>query len=66
MSNSIEIIGSSTNSYEEATRNAVLNAKEHFHDHTIHSLVQLKIRIRNCQVELYQAVLEVSQPIIIR
>ena len=56
----IELIGSSANSWEEATQNAIAQASEHLRELRIAEIDNLDVRVEDGQIVAYRAKVHVS------
>jgi flavin-binding protein dodecin len=56
----IELIGTSTNTWEEAAKNAVEQAGEHLRELRVAEVVEKDMVIRNGKVEAYRTKVKVS------
>ena len=56
----IELIGTSTNTWEEAAKNAVEQAGEHLRELRVAEVVKKDIVIRNSKVQAYRTKVKVS------
>ena len=56
----VELIGTSTESWEKAAKAAVERASETLRDLRIAEVVQQHVQLKDCKVELYRAKLKLS------
>ncbi len=56
----IELIGTSTDSWEDAARNVIEQAGQHLHELRVAEIVDRDMVIRNGKVELYRTKVRVS------
>jgi flavin-binding protein dodecin len=56
----IELVGTSTESWEQATAQAVAKAAEHLRDLRVAEVSELDVQLNNGQIEAYRAKVKVS------